>query len=77
VQLGMHVFMVPDVRAMMGLQDVRAGYAVNAYKTCRHAATMLGDVTGWSHATDRAQRGRRQERAYPMPMKTSFTTPSH
>jgi hypothetical protein len=46
--------MVPDVRAMMGLQDVREGYAVNAYKTCRHAATMPGDVTGRSHVANRA-----------------------
>jgi hypothetical protein len=47
VQLGSHVSntrtlvsMVPDVRAVMGLQDVRAGSAVNACKTCGHAATV-------------------------------------
>jgi hypothetical protein len=35
-----HVSKTHDVRAMMGLQDVRAGSAVNAYKTCGQAATM-------------------------------------
>jgi hypothetical protein len=30
-----HVSKVPDVRAIMELQDVRAGSAFNAYKTCR------------------------------------------
>jgi hypothetical protein len=35
-----HVSMTPDVRAMMGLQDMLAGGAFNACKTCRHAATV-------------------------------------
>jgi hypothetical protein len=35
-----HIFMVLDVRAIMGLQDVRAGIAASACKTCRHAATV-------------------------------------
>jgi hypothetical protein len=47
VQLGthvlnshMHVFMALDVKATMGLQDVRTGNTVNTYKACRQAATM-------------------------------------
>jgi hypothetical protein len=35
-----HVFKVPDVRAIMGLQDVQAGSTVNACKTYRQTATM-------------------------------------
>jgi hypothetical protein len=35
-----HVFKVPDIRVIMCLQDVRAGSVVNAYKACRHAATV-------------------------------------
>jgi hypothetical protein len=35
-----HVFKVPDIRAIMCLQDVRADSVVNAYKACRHAATV-------------------------------------
>jgi hypothetical protein len=47
VQLGTHVpnarvpvSKVPDIRATMGLQDMRVGCAVNAHMTCRQAATM-------------------------------------
>jgi hypothetical protein len=35
-----HVFKVPDIRVIMCLQNVRAGSVVNAYKACRHAATV-------------------------------------
>jgi hypothetical protein len=35
-----HVFKVSDVRAIMGLQDVRAGNIVNTCKTDRHAGTV-------------------------------------
>jgi hypothetical protein len=35
-----HVFMAPNIRAIMGMQDVWAGHAVNAYKVCRRAATV-------------------------------------
>jgi hypothetical protein len=35
-----HVSKAPDVRAMMDLQDVRAGIAVSAYKTCGQTATV-------------------------------------
>jgi hypothetical protein len=45
-----HVFKAPDIRAIMGLQDVRtSGYS---------AATVSGDATGRSHAADRTQHGR-------------------
>jgi hypothetical protein len=47
VQLGMHILSARahvskalDVRAIMGLQDVRAGSAVNACKVCGQAATV-------------------------------------
>jgi hypothetical protein len=47
VQLGLHVLnarahvsKVPDVRAIMGLQDERAGSAFNARKTCGQADTV-------------------------------------
>jgi hypothetical protein len=47
VQLGthvpnarVHVFKALDIRAMMGLQDVRANSVVNACKACRHAGTI-------------------------------------
>jgi predicted secreted protein len=47
MQLGTHVFntrvhvsKASDIRAIMGLQDVRARNTVNAYKACRHAATV-------------------------------------
>jgi hypothetical protein len=47
VQLGLHVpnahahvSKAPDVRAIMGLQDMRADSAINVCKTCRHAATV-------------------------------------
>jgi hypothetical protein len=47
VQLGscvskarVHVSKVPDVRAIMGLQDVRADYVFNACKTYVHVATV-------------------------------------
>jgi hypothetical protein len=29
-----------DVKVIMGLQDVRSGSAVNAYKTCKHVAIV-------------------------------------
>jgi hypothetical protein len=35
-----HVSEAPDVRAIMGLQDMRVGNAFNAYKTCRQVATV-------------------------------------
>jgi hypothetical protein len=35
-----HIFKTPDVRAIMSLQDIRAGSAVHAYKTCGYAATV-------------------------------------
>jgi hypothetical protein len=35
-----HVSKSPNIRAIMGLQDVRAGSAANACKACRHVATM-------------------------------------
>jgi hypothetical protein len=35
-----HVFKAPDIRVIMGLQDMRAGNTVNAYKAYRHAATV-------------------------------------
>jgi hypothetical protein len=35
-----HVPKIPDVRAIMGLQDVWAGYTFNACKTCGRAATV-------------------------------------
>jgi hypothetical protein len=35
-----HVSKTPDVRAIMGLQNICAGSAVNACKTCGHAATV-------------------------------------
>jgi hypothetical protein len=35
-----HVSKVPDVRAFIGMQDVWACSIVNAYKACRHAATV-------------------------------------
>jgi hypothetical protein len=99
VQLGTHVLNtrahvsnVPDVRAIVILQVVRAGCTVNACKTCGHAAIVQcrpcwplakaplqcqRDPTGQCHTADRAQRGRRQDWVYPMPLKTSFVTPSH
>jgi hypothetical protein len=47
VQLGtcvskahMHIFKAPDARAIMGLQDVRIGGALNVCKMCGHTATM-------------------------------------
>jgi hypothetical protein len=40
-------------------------------------ATVSGDLTGQCHTTGRVQRGRRQDKAYPMLLKTSFATPSH
>jgi hypothetical protein len=36
-----HVSKMLDVKAIKGLQDVRAGDAVNACRTCGHAATVL------------------------------------
>jgi hypothetical protein len=73
----MPVSKVPDVRAILVLQDVRAGCAVNACKTCGHVATVPDDATGRSHATDRVQCGRQQDKAHPMTLKISFATPSH
>jgi hypothetical protein len=35
-----YVSKVPDVRAIMGRQDVRAGSIVNTCKACRQAATV-------------------------------------
>jgi hypothetical protein len=35
-----HVFKASDIRAIMDLQDVRAGSAVNGYKACRLAAIV-------------------------------------
>jgi hypothetical protein len=35
-----HIFKVPNIRAIMGLQDVRVGSTVNAYEACKHVATM-------------------------------------
>jgi hypothetical protein len=35
-----HVFKASDVRAIMGLQDVRVGGTVKTCKACRHAATL-------------------------------------
>jgi hypothetical protein len=35
-----HVFKMPNIRAIMGQQNVRAGSAVNDCKTCRQAGTM-------------------------------------
>jgi hypothetical protein len=35
-----HVFKAPDVRAIMCLQDVRAGSVVNVCKACGRAATV-------------------------------------
>jgi polyferredoxin len=35
-----HISKTPDVRAIMSLRDVRAGSAVNTYKTCGYAATL-------------------------------------
>jgi hypothetical protein len=47
MQLGMHVpnarthiFKAPHVRAIMRLQDVRAGSVVNTCKVCVHASTV-------------------------------------
>jgi hypothetical protein len=47
VQLGthipnarVHISNAHDVRAIMGLQDVRAGNALNACKACKLVATM-------------------------------------
>jgi hypothetical protein len=49
MQLGMlvpnacaHVAKVPDVRAIMGLQDMRTGSIVNAYKKCRDMRLLCG-----------------------------------
>jgi hypothetical protein len=35
-----HVSKAPDVREIMGLQDVRTGGVINAYKTCGQVATV-------------------------------------
>jgi hypothetical protein len=35
-----HISKVPDIRVIMGLQDVRVGSIVNVYKACRQAATV-------------------------------------
>jgi hypothetical protein len=35
-----HVSKAPNDRAIIGLQDVRAGSTFNACKTCRHAAAV-------------------------------------
>jgi hypothetical protein len=47
VQLGTHVpnvrayaFKVPDIRAIIGLQDVRAGSVVNSCKACKQIVTV-------------------------------------
>jgi hypothetical protein len=47
MQLGMHVlntcthiFKTPDVRVIMGMQDMRASGAFNAYKACGQMATL-------------------------------------
>jgi hypothetical protein len=47
VQLGVHVpnarahiFKASNIRAIMGLHNVRAGITVNACKVCRHIVTM-------------------------------------
>jgi hypothetical protein len=36
-----HVSKTPDVRAIIGLQDIRAGSTVNACKTCGYTTTVL------------------------------------
>jgi hypothetical protein len=36
----MHIFKAPDARAIMSLQDVRIGGALNVCKMCGHTATM-------------------------------------
>jgi hypothetical protein len=36
----MYVFKAPDVRAIMCLQDMRAGCVINACKTCGQTTTM-------------------------------------
>jgi hypothetical protein len=35
-----HVLKVPDIKAIMSMQDMWAGTTVNACKTCRHTATV-------------------------------------
>jgi hypothetical protein len=35
-----HVSKAPNVMAIMGLQDVRAGTTANAYRTCGHTAIV-------------------------------------
>jgi hypothetical protein len=37
---GAHISKAPDIRAIMGLQDVQAGSVVNACKACGQAATL-------------------------------------
>jgi hypothetical protein len=71
-----HVSKAPDVRAIMGLQDVRVGNTVNACKMCRQAAIVPGDPTAWRHAANRVQRGRMTGPDVPTPLKTSFATSS-
>jgi hypothetical protein len=36
-----HVPKMPDVSAIMGLQDASVGYTFNAYKTCGQAAHLM------------------------------------
>jgi hypothetical protein len=51
-----HVFKTSDIRAIMGLQDVRADSAVNDCKTCRQAGTVrlrcIVSTINMGHSTD-------------------------
>jgi hypothetical protein len=74
-----NVSKAPNVGAIMDLQDVRAGTAVHAYKTCGHEATVPlqcsvsvadhspGTAAGQCGTTLLIKRGvaRRQDRMYP------------
>lgn len=40
MQLGSYVSKMPNIRAIMSLQDVWAGSAFNAYKMCGHVGTV-------------------------------------
>jgi hypothetical protein len=85
-----HVSKTPNVRAIMTLQDVRAGSTVNACNTCRHSAkvqrqhcgsltgtiTVPGNLTVQCHAADQVRCGRMTRPDVPTLLKISFATSS-
>jgi hypothetical protein len=84
-----HVSKAPDVRAIMGLQDVQLGSIVNVCKTCGYSAAAALLTTRLALLQCRATRQHgammrtehdatgRQDKACTTSLKTSFATPSH